>query len=118
MGCASSLKGEVRSVWGRLASVVIDDGISAQEAEIIAQNQLIKSHLVRLYDLSCPRMVKDAADLPNSENFWFVSFKERTPSGIEFVYMVLVHKQTGRVQFADDYAQSKRWVLEAALLQQ
>jgi hypothetical protein len=115
-GCVTSLKGEARLIGHRFASVVFEDGIDAQEAEIIAQTRLIESGLVRLYDLLHPRAVQDVADLPRHAEFWFISFKEKRSSSIEFVYMVLVHKETGRVPFADDYAQSKRWVLEAALL--
>jgi len=115
-GCASSTTKSIKLVISTYDSVVFSDGISEEEAKIIAQRALIKQNLVKIYDLTDPKIVKDVSDLPNYDKYWFVSFREKKYSSIEFIFMALINKDNGKLKFADDYKESKRWILEAALL--
>lgn len=116
MGCAGSLAESLKSVSDRYEAVVIEDGIDLQEAKAIAQKQMVKENLVELYDLSNPQVEKDVAELPRYQDYWFIYFDEKRPSGIPFIFMVIIHKETGKVKFADDYDRGKQWILEAGLL--
>ncbi|MBN1869553.1 MAG: hypothetical protein JW847_03135 [Candidatus Omnitrophica bacterium] len=116
IGCTTSLAENVKSISKRYEEVVAEDGISQEEAKTIAQKQLIKENVVDLYELSKPQILDDIADLPNHQDYWFIFFKEKRPSSIPFIFMVLIHQETGKIKFADDYNEEKKWILEAALL--
>jgi len=116
VGCTNSLKEALKSVSDRYEAVVVEDGIDLEEAEAIAQKQMVKENLVALYNLSNPQVEKDVTELPNYQDYWFIYFDEKRPSGIPFVFMVVINKETGKVKFADDYSQDKQWILEAGLL--
>ena len=114
-GCTSSLAQSIQTVNNQYDAVVYDDGIDEEEAKTIGQRAIIKKNFVKIYDLSSPVIATNVSDLPNHEQYWFVSFKEKKVSNIEFVFMAVVHRETGRVKFADDFQEDKRWILEAAL---
>lgn len=116
VGCATSLQQKVKTVMDKYEKVNFEDGIDLDDAEIIAQRALAKQNLADRYDIEKPQVVRDVTDLPNYENYWFISFKENKFSSIEYVFMVLVEKATGKVKFADDIQEDKMWILEAALL--
>lgn len=116
VGCASSLTKDMNLVSSNYEAVVFDDGISLEESKVIAQKELIKQNLVRFYDLAQPQIAKDVPSLPSRQDYWFISFEEKKPSSIPFIFTVVINKQTGSVKFANDYARGSQWILEAALL--
>ena len=116
-GCGTSLQQKVKTVMDKYEKVNFEDGIDLQDAETIAQRALAKQHLADRYDIEKPQVVRDVAELPNQEQYWFFAFKESGFSSIEYVFMVVVEKATGKVKFANDIQEDKRWILEAALLQ-
>lgn len=115
-GCASSMAAQSQSVLERYKTVVVEDGISLEEAKLIAQRELIRRNEAAIYDLPNPQVVTDVADLPRSRDHWFVSFDERETGSIKYIFMVIIHKNTGDVRFSKGYAEEKRWILEAAML--
>ena len=115
-GCSSSVVETSRSVLKGYETVVFEDGISLEEAKIIAQKGLIKANEVRIYDLAAPQVAGDVSDLPRYQDYWFIFFKERTVVNIEYTFMVAVDKKSGDIQYAGDYPVGNRWILEAALL--
>lgn len=115
-GCSSSAVVTSRSVLKAYETVVVEDGISLDEAKVIAQERLIKANEARIYDLAAPQVAGDVADLPRYQDYWFIFFKERTVANIEYMFMVAVDKKSGDVQYAGDYPVGNRWILEAALL--
>jgi len=116
VGCTSTSAKNIAMVSSSYEKVIFNDGINAEEAKVIGQRELIKQNLVKFYDILDPRIVTDVTDLPHHEKYWFISFKETKMSSIEFIFMAIIHKDTGRVRFSDDYKEEKRWILEAALL--
>ncbi|GEM_PF-2981070 len=116
IGCASSMAAQSRSVLERYPTVVFDDGISLEEARLIAQRELIRHNEVAIYDLPSPQVSTEVADLPRSQNYWFVFFDEREAGSMKYVFMVIINKENGKVKFAQGYAEEKRWILEAAML--
>lgn len=116
IGCASASAKNIELVSRNYDAVIFDDGIDAQEAKIIGQRELIKQNLVKFYDILNPKIVTDVADLPNNEKYWFISFKEIKIANIEFIFMAIIDRNTGKVKFSDDFKEDKRWILEAVLL--
>ena len=116
MGCASTVAQNIETVSKNYDAVTFNDGIDAEEAKVIGQRELIKRNLVKFYDIENPKIVTDVADLPNNEKYWFVSFKEKKASSIEFIFMAIINRNTGKVKFSDDFKEGKRWILEAVLL--
>ena len=116
VGCSTAQSDAILSVTNNYEKVVFDDGISLEEAKMVAQKQLVKNNVVDLYDLSRPQIDEDVAELPGHENYWFVFFEEKQPASIPFIFMVLVDKETGKVKYADDHNEGNQWILEAALL--
>lgn len=115
-GCSSSAVVTSRSVLKAYEAVVVEDGISLDEAKVIAQERLVKANEVRIYDLAAPQVAGDVSDLPRYQDYWFIFFKERKVVNIEYTFMVAVDKKSGDVQYAGDYPAGNRWILEAALL--
>ncbi len=115
-GCVTSQTKEVQTVLDNYKTVIFEDAIGLDEAKIIAQRQLVKKNVVDLYDLSHPQVEENVSALPNNQNHWFIYFEEKRPSSIPFVFMVVVDKQTGGIQFADDYNEGNLWILESGLL--
>jgi len=110
------MKENIRAVSNNFEAIVYDDGISQEEAKIIAQNKLIEENLVKFYDLSNPKVAMDVTDLPNYEEYWFITFKEKKAANIKFTFMAIIDRKTGKVKFANDYQEDKKWILEAVLL--
>ena len=115
-GCASSTTASIQAVAQSYETIIYNDGINAEEAKIIGQRELIKQNLVKFYNISDPKIVTNVTDLPHHEQYWFVSFKEKKIANIEFIFMAIINRDTGRVKFSDDFKEGKRWILEAALL--
>ena len=115
-GCASSTTASIQAVAQSYETIIYNDGINAEEAKIIGQRELIKQNLVKFYNISDPKIVTNVTDLPHHEKYWFVSFKEKKIANIEFIFMAIINRDTGRVKFSDDFKEGKRWILEAALL--
>jgi len=115
-GCTTTAAKNIELVSSNYETVVFSDGITAEEAKIIGQRELIKENLVKFYDILNPKIVTDVTDLPNHEKYWFVSFKETKISNITFIFMAIINKDTGKVKFSNDYKEEKRWILEAVLL--
>ncbi len=115
-GCSSSVVATSRSVLKGYEAVVFEDGISLDEAKVIAQKSLITANEVRIYDLAAPQVAQDILDLPRHQDYWFIFFKERKVVNIEYIFTVVVHKGTGDVKFSGDHPVENRWILEAALL--
>ena len=116
IGCASASAKNIAMVSKNYDTVNFEDGINAEEAKIIGQREMIKENLVKFYDILNPKIVTDVADLPNNEKYWFVSFREKKVANIEFIFMAIINRETGKVKFSDDYKEGKRWILEAVLL--
>lgn len=116
IGCASALVAESKAVLERYPTVVFDDGIALEESKLIAQRELIRQDEAALYDLPNPQAAADMADLPRYEEHWFILFNERGAWTDQYVFMVVINKKNGRITFARDYTDDKRWILEAALL--
>jgi hypothetical protein len=115
-GCASALLAESKAILERYPTVVFDDGISLEESKLIAQRELIRQDEAARYDLPNPQVAADMAGLPRSEEHWFLFFNERGAWTTQYVFMVVINKKNGRIIFARDHTEDKRWVLEAALL--
>ena len=115
-GCTTPLAENMKTVADSYEALVLDDGVSLEEAKTVAQKALIKQNLVRMYELDNPQLEKDIAELPNHEDYWFIFFEEEKTASIEFIFMVIINKETGSIKFANDYPLGKRWILEAALL--
>lgn len=116
IGCALSLTAQIQSVLERYKTVVLDDGVSLDEAELIAQRELVRSGEAAVYDLASPRVAVNVADLPHSLGHWFIFFDEREAGSFKYIFMAVIDKKTGGVKFSQGYAEEKRWILEAALL--
>ena len=116
VGCASSTTASIQAVAQSYETIIYNDGINAEEAKIIGQRELIKQNLVKFYNISDPKIVTNVTDLPHHEKYWFVSFKEKKIANIEFIFMAIINRDSGRVKFSDDFKEGKRWILEAALL--
>ena len=116
IGCASALVAESKAVLERYPTVVFDDGIALEEARLIAQRELIRQDQAARYDLPTPQAAADMAGLPRYEEHWFILFNERGAWTNQYVFMVVINKKNGRIKFARDYTDDKRWILEAALL--
>ena len=116
IGCASALVAESKAVLERYPTVVFDDGIALEEARLIAQRELIRQDQAARYDLPTPQAAADMAGLPRYEEHWFILFNERGAWTNQYVFMVAINKKNGRITFARDYTDDKRWILEAALL--
>ena len=116
IGCVSAMMAQSQSVLERYKTVVFEDGISLEEAKLIAQRELIREGEVAVYDLADPQVDAQVADLPRSQDHWFVFFDERETGSIKYIFMVVIHQRTGDVKFSQGYAEDKRWILEAALL--
>ena len=115
-GCASAIVAESKAVLERYPTVVFDDGIALEEARLIAQRELIRQDEAARYDLLNPQAAADMAGLPRYEEHWFILFNERGAWTNQYVFMVVINKKNGRIKFARDYTDDKRWILEAALL--
>lgn len=115
-GCASVMMAESQSVLSRYQTVIFDDGISLEEAKLIAQMELIRHNEAAIYNLPGAQVAVDVADLPRYQDYWFIFFNERSIVNIKYIFMVVINKKTGSIQFAQDYAEEKRWILEAAML--
>ncbi len=96
--------------------VAFEDGVSLDEAKLIAQRELVRAGEVAVYDLANPRIATKVADLPRSQDHWFVFFDEREAGSLKYIFMVVVNQKTGDIKFSQGYAEDKRWILEAALL--
>ena len=117
VGCTTTIAKNIALVTINYDTVIYSDGINAEEAKIIGQREMIKENLVKFYDILNPKLMTDVTDLPNHEKYWFVSFKEmKIVSSIEFIFIAIINKETGKVKFSDDIKEEKRWILEAALL--
>ncbi len=116
IGCASAIVAESKAVLERYPTVVFEDGISEDEAKLIAQRELIRQDQVERYDLSGPQVTTNLAGLPRAAEHWFIFFNERAAWTTQYVFMAAVNKRNGGVTFARDYTPDKRWLLEAALL--
>ena len=115
-GCASALGAESKAVLDRYPTVVFDDGIALEESKLIAQRELIRQDEAALYDLPNPQVAADMASLPRYAEHWFILFNERGAWTNQYVFVVAINKKNGRIIFARDYTEDKRWILEAALL--
>ena len=116
IGCASALVAESKAVLERYPTVVFDDGIALEEAKLIAQRELIRQNEAASYDLSNPQVAAGMAGLPRYQDHWFILFNERGAWTNQYVFMAAINKKNGRITFARDYTDDKRWILEAALL--
>ncbi len=105
-----------QSVLERYKTVVFENGISLEEAQLIAQRELIRQGEVAVYDLANPQVAVSVDDLPNARGHWFIFFDERKVGDMKYVFMVVINKKTGKVKFSQGYAEEKRWILEAAML--
>ncbi len=117
-GCASALVAESKAVLERYPTVVFDDGIALEESRLIAQRELIRQDEAARYDLLNPQVAAGMADLPRYAEHWFILFNERGAWTRQYVFMVVINKKNGRITFARDYTEDKRWILEAELLRQ
>ena len=104
-GCASAMMAQSQSVLERYKTVVFEDGISLEEAKLIAQRELIREGEVAVYDLADPQVDAQVADLPRSQDHWFVFFDERETGSIKYIFMAAIHKKTGDVKFSQGYAE-------------
>lgn len=115
-GCITSSTDTIQTVTDQYQTIHYTDGIDLNEAKIIAQRELIKQNMVKIYDLANPVEYTNVSDLRNSDTYWFVCFKEKKVQNIEFIFMAIIHKATGEIKFSDDFKEDKRWILEAVMM--
>ena len=115
-GCVTSRQEQVKTVMDQYEALQYEDGVDLNEAKTIAQRELIKQHLTDRYALDKVKVVRDVSELPHHENHWFLSFHEINDTSIEYIFMVVIDKTSGKVKFADDIQDGKWWIIEAALL--
>jgi len=115
-GCITTTADRVKRVLDQYESLNLEDGVTLEEAMIIAQKALIRENMVKFYDLQKPKQAKDVDDLPRAEQFWFITFKEKKTANIEFIFMTVIDKKNGDIKFANDFKEDKKWILEGALL--
>lgn len=80
----------------------LSDGVSKEEAIIIAQNYLIEEGLDKICDISTGEVI---GDLYNNPEYWHVSFsttqKVKRQQGLKWA-SVYVHKKTGEVKYGGE----------------
>lgn len=98
-------------------TVVFNDGITREEAILIAQHEVLKKSPPDLYVIQKPKVITEFENVPHNEDYWFISFDETTPSSrIPVVYMVALKKTDGKIVFSRSYSPVNEWILEAAFL--
>lgn len=107
MGCAST-----QAIYKNYAEMVdVNDGVSEQEAKIIAQHTIIGTQEKRDYRVSMPD-IKTTLEAKKYEDFWFVVFGHNWLSPIskdamaktytelkEAQYLVVINKKSGDIRF-------------------
>ena len=90
------------------------DGLDEKEAKMIAQKKIINTPEQRYYRITAPAISRNTAALEYPE-YWFVVFAHNWFSPIstesrktyrelkEAVYLVVIHKESGFVQFYGEY---------------
>jgi len=109
-GCATS-KYELFETEFQM--VEYTDGISRDEAILIAKNVLIEKDQIKYYDFENPEEFTDLDNVKNAEKFWFITFKEGTRTSIKTRYLIAVQKESGKVVFSRVYYSDSKWALEA-----
>ena len=115
VGCTAALKPADR-IAKDFKTVNFQDGISLEEALIIAKKEVIEQTPPQAYTLEEPKLMTDFGSVPHQDEYWFVSFNEITKGITPIVYMVTLRKDTGKIVFSRSYSPLNEWILEAALL--
>lgn len=110
-GCAS-----VKAIDTNYQKMVnVSDGVSAEEAKIIAQKEIISTYEQRAYRVTAPD-IKTTEQALKYPDFWFVAFGHNWLSPMstdalaktytelkEAVYVVVIDKKTGVIKFSGEW---------------
>jgi len=91
-----------------------DDGITLEEAKTIAQKQIL---ITKPYDdhlILNPKVFRRFKDVPNSEDYWFISFDREEQDGIQKIFLVSINKKDGDIVYSRLYLPGEDWILHAA----
>ena len=97
-------------------TVVYNDGITLEEAIIIAKKTVRDRTYPETYDIDQPKVVSEFENVPHNEKYWFISFNEVEKSKSPGVFMVALNKESGKIVFFRSYNPENEWVLQAAFL--
>ena len=93
-GCAS-----VNTVNKNYSSINFDDGVSKEEAKLIAKKSLMESKSFGRYCFMDPAILKWGKAYPHP-NYWFVRFTAKNPLATDH-YIVVVDKRSGEIQYSE-----------------
>ena len=110
-GCAST-----EAIYNNYTQMVnVSDGVSEQEAKIIAQKQIIDTQEKRHYRITAPD-IKTTPEALKYPDYWFIIFGHNWFSPIsmdptaktytqlrETQYLVVIDKSTGVIKFAGEW---------------
>lgn len=96
-GCST-----VNAVDKEYGQVNFSDGIDSHEAVVIAQKKFLESRYAKEYEARSAAILRDffVRDYPG---YWFVSLDSKNFNLTFWRYLVVIHKATGRIRFADPY---------------
>lgn len=115
VGCAST-----EAIYKNYATMVnVQDGVSIQEAKIMAQKSIIGTQEKRDYRVTAPD-IKTTMEAQKYPDYWFVVFGHNWLSPIstdpmaktytelkETVYLVVINKMTGEIKFNGQWNQKR-----------
>ncbi|HLF18402.1 MAG TPA: hypothetical protein VI749_05850 [Candidatus Omnitrophota bacterium] len=97
-------------------TVVYEDGITTDEAIIIAKKIVKEKTPPKSYNLEEPLLLTEFENVPRHEDYWFVGFHEMPKGMFPVVFLVSLNKQTGKIVFSRSYNMENEWVLQATFL--
>lgn len=108
-GCATA---------GLKTPVVIEDGVSRQEAVVIASEHLRDLPAAKEYYYRRPELMRDMMVNDYTEH-WFVSFPPKAFERSFWSYLIVMEQATGRIVFSDEYVPLKvidyDWVFDSSI---
>ncbi len=96
LGCA-----RVNSINAHYARVKVEDGITRNEAKLIAKKNLIETRYKYIYQIIWPRILENN-HTKRHEDLWFVDFLAKEFQLISN-YLVILEKDSGKIIYADSY---------------
>jgi len=114
-GCTAAMK-PADVINKDYQSVNFQDGVTQEEAFIIAKKEVMDQTPPQTYIIQEPKVMTDFESVPYQDQYWFVSFNEVEKGSTPIVYMVAIRKDTGKIVFSRSYSPLNEWLIEAALL--
>jgi len=112
--CVTTKKADL--IEENFKTVVYEDGITADEAIIVAKKIAREKTHPQSYNLEEPLVLTEFENVPHHQDYWFVGFHEMPKGMFPVVFLVSLHKQTGKVVFSRSYNMENEWVLQATFL--